>query len=201
MAHDKFLVVLAMKEEGQNLFEQEGAQTLYTGLGKINATFYLAQKLLELKHLGRDPKVVFNFGTAGSSIFKTHAMVECHRFVQRDMDVSALGFKAGTTPFEEAPPMIEYPRRAHWLEGGLCGTGDSFETGKPKVECQIVDMEAYALAKVCLWQQIPFVSIKYITDGSDHNAHNDWHQNLPKAADGFIKNYRRLINLDFTENR
>ena len=197
MLQDHFLVVLAMKEEGQNLFEKEGAQTLYTGLGKINATFYLTQKLLKLQHLGQTPKAVFNFGTAGSSVFKTHALIECHRFVQRDMDVSALGFTAGTTPFDQAPPLIEFPRHAVWLEGGLCGTGDSFETGKPKVACQVVDMEAYALAKVCQWQKIPFISIKYITDGSDQNAHNDWHENLPKAADGFIQNYRRLLALDF----
>ncbi len=197
MGHDQFLVVLAMKEEGQNRFENEVISPIYTGLGKINATFYLTQKLLELKSSNKSPQAVLNFGTAGSSFFKTHELIECHRFVQRDMDVSALGFSAGVTPYETLPPMIEFPRRVLWLEGGVCGTGDSFETGIPKVECQIVDMEAYALAKVCLLQKIPFISIKYITDGSDHNAKNDWHANLPKAADGFIENYRRLLKLKF----
>ena len=44
-------------------------------------------------------------------------------------------------------------------------------------------MEAYALAKVCYRYDIPFVSFKYITDGADEQAHEDWEANL---ADGIV---------------
>ena len=39
-------------------------------------------------------------------------------------------------------------------------------------------MEAYALAKVCYHYDIPFISFKYITDGADEQAHEDWEVNL-----------------------
>jgi len=45
-------------------------------------------------------------------------------------------------------------------------------------------MEAYALAKVCYKEKIPFVSFKYITDGADEQAHEDWEKNL---ADGIVE--------------
>ena len=50
-------------------------------------------------------------------------------------------------------------------------------------------MEAYSLAKICWEQDIPFVSYKYITDGADEQAHEDWEANL---ADG-IKIFRETI--------
>jgi len=50
-------------------------------------------------------------------------------------------------------------------------------------------MEAYALAKVCHWFDIPFVSYKYITDGADEQAHEDWESNL---ADG-IEEFKKIV--------
>jgi adenosylhomocysteine nucleosidase len=85
------------------------------------------------------------------------------------------------------------PKRFTDLETGTCGTGDSFETGTPKVSCDVVDMEAYAYAKVCQLEGIEFVSLKYISDGSDHNAHNDWTENVSKAAVRFFEFYPQVI--------
>ena len=50
---------------------------------------------------------------------------------------------------EEIPGCIELVSYFDQLPKGICGTGDSFETGLPKVSCDLVDMEGYALAKVC----------------------------------------------------
>lgn len=187
------LVVLAMKEEGQGLFEKKGVDVLYTGIGKVNAAYVLMKALRERTLRGLTTRRVLNFGTAGSYSFKTHELVECHRFVQRDMDVSALGFKPGQTPFEDGAIEIEFEKFVDWLPAGVCGTGDSFETGPARVACDIVDMEAFALAKICKLEGLSFVSVKYVTDGSDHNAHNDWSANLPKAAEAFAKTYERLL--------
>ena len=188
------LVVAAMKEEISGLLEAEGARVLYTGLGKINATHVLSRELGRLSVVNKNPSLIVNFGTAGSPVFPTHSVIECTRFVQRDMDVSALGFAPGVTPFDEEPSVLEVPQVFKALPIGVCGTGDRFETAKPLVECDVVDMEAYALAKVALREKVPFVSIKYITDGSDANAHNDWSANLPRAAVAFHKIYLQLKN-------
>lgn len=190
-----FLIVFAMKEEAQGLFEAEGIEVLYTGLGKVNAALRLMRELKAREARGLETHAVLNFGTAGSSCFKTHELVECTRFVQRDMDVSALGFAPGTTPFDEHPPMLTFTKRLPGLPDGVCGTGDSFETGTPRVACEVVDMEAYALAKVCHAEAVPFVSVKYITDGADDTAHKDWAANLPKAAVRFMDAYREIVRL------
>jgi adenosylhomocysteine nucleosidase len=190
----KHLIVMAMKEEAQNLFEDRGIGVFYTGLGKFNATYRLTKEIDRLTTAAQRPELVLNFGTAGSSRFNTHALVECTEFVQRDMDVTALGLAAGVTPFDKTPSLIRVERKFEWLESGKCGTGDSFETGTPKVACDIVDMEAYAYAKICLLEKIPFASVKYISDGSDHSAANDWNENLPKAAAAFVETYRRFMD-------
>jgi adenosylhomocysteine nucleosidase len=188
----KDLIVFAMKEEAQDLFEKNGIPVLYTGIGKVNAAHRFAWELSRLVARGEKPRVVINFGTAGSPKFPTHTLVECTRFVQRDMDVSPLGFAPGTTPFETDPAVIVVPKRFTNLLTGVCGTGDNFETAKPKVACDVVDMEAYALAKICMREQIPFISLKYISDGSDHNAHNDWTENVVKAAASFLAIMKEL---------
>ncbi len=48
------------------------------------------------------------------------------------------------------------------LPKGICGTGDSFETGLPKVPCNLVDMEGYAIAKVCKKLGVRFVSVNIL---------------------------------------
>jgi adenosylhomocysteine nucleosidase len=48
-------------------------------------------------------------------------------------------------------------------------------------------MEAYALAKVCYKRQVPFISFKYITDGADEQAHEDWEANLAQGIEEFHK--------------
>jgi len=55
----------------------------------------------------------------------------------------------------------------------------------PEITCDVVDMEAYALAKVCTLEEIRFTSVKYITDGADDNASVDWESNLKHAAKCF----------------
>lgn len=189
------LIVAALKDETKNHFEDQGIPVLYTGIGKVNAAYCLTLELARLKIEGRLPRAVLNFGTAGSPVFKTHELVECTRFAQRDMDLSPLGFARGVTPFEDTPSILEVPKRLHGLATGTCGTGDSFETAAAKVQCDVVDMEAYALAKVCYLEGMPFLSVKYISDGCDHNAHSDWNENLHRAAAGFIKVYAEVVRM------
>lgn len=180
------LVVGAMEQEIQGLIEREGFAVVYTGIGKVNAAHHLTKALIERRARGEKIELVLNFGTAGSREFPRHSLVECTTFVQRDMDVSAIGFPVGETPFDPLPAELRVNRQFPSLREGVCGTGDSFETGTPKVPCNIVDMEAYALAKVCALEDFKFASVKYISDGSDETAAGDWTENLPRAAAAFV---------------
>jgi len=183
------LIVMALDMESQGLFEQHGVRVLYTGLGKVNAAIALTRRLAAYRHAGHAPPSVINFGTAGSHRFVTGTLVGCHRFVQRDMDVRALGFAYGVTPFENVPAELEFPPAFGQLPQGLCGSGDSFATGESILHCEVVDMEAYAYAKVCRLEGAVFGCAKYITDGADHAAAGDWNANLAAAAAAFWQLY------------
>ncbi|MEP7050067.1 MAG: 5'-nucleosidase [Pseudomonadota bacterium] len=186
------LVVIALEIEGQGLFESADIDVLYTGLGKVNAALVLARKLATLRAQGQLPELVVNFGTAGSRTFATRSVVACRKFVQRDMDVTGLGFALGETPFESLPAMLEFPVVFPHLPEGVCGTGDRFETGEIPMACDVIDMEGYALAKACLGENVPFACAKYISDGADHSAADDWQQSLAGAAAAFLALYREL---------
>src|ERR1044071_5279184 len=85
------LVVMALRQEGGELFERAQVPVLFTGVGKINAAYHLTLKLAEYRAQSLPPPLVVNFGTAGSSQFERGALVSCSTFVQRDMDASQIG--------------------------------------------------------------------------------------------------------------
>jgi adenosylhomocysteine nucleosidase len=186
------LVVMALEQEGGDCFSRAQVPVLYTGVGKINAAYHLALRLAEYRLAGSPLPLVVNFGTAGSPLFETGRLVSCSAFVQRDMDASALGFIAGATPFDSAPAVLTFPSIASDLPDAVCGTGDSFATSHSAAHFNVVDMEAYALAKVCWLQGARFGSIKYITDGADGAAPDSWKINVGLAAERFLEIYRRL---------
>jgi nucleoside phosphorylase len=54
-------------------------------------------------------------------------------------------------------------------------------------------MEAYALAKACRIEAIPFGCAKYVTDGADAHAARHWQENVAGAAAHFLALYRELV--------
>ena len=174
------LFLAAIKEEtvGLDYFK-------HIGVGKINAA-YNSLKLIQI----HKPKIVINYGTAGAINTKLKEIVECTKFYQRDMDVRGLDFKLGETPFDKVREIIISD------SGYSCGTGDSFVNQKIEMEVDVVDMEAYAIAKVCMLENIEFKCFKYISDNADENANNDWNTNLALGAEAFAK----MINKNFNFN-
>ena len=169
------LFLAAIKEEtvGLNYFN-------HIGVGKINAT-YNSLKLISLYR----PKLVINYGTAGAINNNLKGIVECTKFYQRDMDVTGLNFKLGETPYDNIKEIINSD------SGYSCGSGDNFVNKKIDMNVDVVDMEAYAIAKVCKLENIEFKCFKYISDNADKNANNDWKKNLEiasKAFSNFINN-------------
>jgi adenosylhomocysteine nucleosidase len=187
------LVVFALRAESAGVFEAANVPVLYCGVGKVNAAIALTRELSRYAERSLAMPRVLNFGSVGSRCYATGTLVESHEFVQRDMDVGGLGFELGVTPFDEAPPCLRFdPLFAH-LPKAVCGSGDSFATGFVGTECAVVDMEAYALAKVCWLEKARFACAKYVSDGADHTAADDWRRNVHKAADDFLNLYRSVV--------
>jgi len=188
------LVAMALAAEGAGRFEARDIAVLYTGVGKINAAIALTRALANYRHAGAELPLVVNFGTAGSLRLAPRTLVACRRFVDRDMDVTALGFAHGTTPFDTLPPMIEFAPRFPQLPDALCGSGDSFSTTARQDPVDVIDMEAYALAKVCRLAAAEFACAKYVSDGADQDAARHWQENVAGAADLFVELYQELVS-------
>ena len=190
MKQSKILIVSALEVETQG--QLNAYDVVYTGVGKVNATYEMT-KFMESWGSEFPYDLVINYGTAGSRKIKKKTLVDCTKFVQRDMDVTGLGFMRGETPFEKEPPlMLETKSDFNPIgRNATCGTGDCFVEDKSQYYGEVVDMEAYALAKVCYHYDIPFISFKYITDGADEQAHEDWEKNL---ADGIQEFQEKVLS-------
>jgi adenosylhomocysteine nucleosidase len=184
------IVVIALRVESSGVFEAAGVPVLYCGIGKVNAAMTLTRALARYALNGQEMPLVVNFGSAGSRSLAAGALVACHEFVQRDMDVSGLGYALGVTPYDEAPFCLTFEPLFRELPSAVCGSGDSFATVDLDVECAVIDMEAYALAKVCWHENAKFACVKYITDGANHVAADDWKRNVHKAADEYLRLFR-----------
>jgi adenosylhomocysteine nucleosidase len=188
------IVVIALRVESAGVFEAAGVPVLYCGVGKVNAAIALTKELSRYAHQGEEMPLVVNFGSAGSRCFATGTLAACTEFVQRDMDVRGLGFALGVTPYDEAPAALLFDPVFTQLPAAVCGSADSFVTAEIEVDCAVIDMEAYALAKVCWHENARFACVKYVTDGADHTAADDWQRNVHVAAEEFLQLFRGLAN-------
>ena len=165
------IFVAALKEETPKL-----NKFYHTGVGKINASIKLMELINE-----HNPTQVINYGTAGSLKKEINGLVECTTFVQHDMDARGLlDFQLGETPFDLISKIVLSN------EGYICATGDKFVKNELELNCDIVDMEAYALAKVCKIKDIDFKCFKYISDYANEESSNDWKENCHKGARDFL---------------
>lgn len=155
-----------------------GYQVVYTGIGKINAT-YAALKTAQRA----DCEAIVNYGTAGT-LAAAHAgeLLQIGVLHQRDMDARPLA-ALGETPLESrvAAAEIRLAQGEHSLS-----TGDNFVTAPPEIATDAVDMEAYAIAKVCALEGVPFSCFKFITDLADENAAEHWQANVSLGAQAFL---------------
>ena len=178
---NKPLVVCALKNE----FSSKSTlfNILYTGVGKVNAAISLTDYILNINK----PTFIINYGTAGSQKENVGSLIDCTKFIQRDMDVRPLGFEYGETPFDKVNTIsFDY-------EGFSCGTGDNFAVEKQIIQSDVVDMESYSIAKFCYINKIKFICFKYITDNADENSPENWNLNIEKGAELFTKTLNDLI--------
>lgn len=169
------IVVLVAIENELKTSDLPNFQIEYTGVGKINAAIKTQEVISKYS-----PSLIINYGTAGSINKNLNGLVEVNHFIQRDMDATPLGFKIGETPFDEIEEItlgkLKYS----------CGSGDSFVAGTPKIMTDLVDMEAYAIAKACLIKKVDFKCFKYISDNANSSANKDWINNVAKGKALFI---------------
>ena len=162
-------LVIALPEEAEGI---QGYPIYLSGCGKVNAT------IATMRAINDGHRFIINFGSAGS-VSDITGLVDVTVYFDIDMDARALKCELGQTPFEDGILIGEH--------GIVCGSGDKFATSKPEIACDIVDMEAYAIAKTCHKEGVKFRSWKYISDAADENSANDWEENVHKGNSLFQK--------------
>lgn len=152
------------------------------GIGKVNIS-HAASLLCNMYK----PNVVINTGIAGAQdpLKQEDILVADHLFYH-DVDAVGFGYELGQIPgmpkYYIADPKyqadvckilkdlgIDYKR-------GTILTGDSFVTSRDMLKATSndeyvgIDMEGCAVAQICFLYQIPFVSLRFISDSID--SHN-----------------------------
>ena len=146
-----------------------------TGIGKVKSAFHLAEAIRQVQ-----PDLVLNIGSAGTVNHQVGDIFVCRKFVDRDMQkLAGLGIECEIDSVA-------------LLENGTCNTGDSFLTELTHVSGDVVDMEAYAQAFVCRAKEIPFISVKYVTDIIGQNSVKHWEDKLADARQG-LSNYLNVL--------
>lgn len=165
-----------------------------SGVGKVNAA--LAAQLL----IGQfQIQALWNAGVVGCfQPLPVGTLIFATACVQHDLDV--FGDPPGQVPVLERVflPCSDPEADAARLQkaglpctAGVVATGDWFGQDFQRAEhirdrfgALICDMEAGAIAQVCLRNQIPFHCLKVVSDHLDHPAQYDEYQkNLPVAVE------------------
>ncbi len=174
----KILVLTALDDELKKSRAPDNVEVIYTGVGKVNAASAATLALLVMR-----PSLVINYGTAGSLNPSVHGLVEVSRVVQRDMMAMPLAPR-GRTPYSP-----EFDHFASGQDGVTCGTGDSFVTASDpwmtEQKIDIVDMELFAIAHVCVRHSIPWRAFKFVSDSADSDAADHWQENVAKGEELF----------------
>ena len=181
----KLLILTALPSELDGARAPAGARVVYTGVGKIKTAVAAVEAILTER-----PDLVVNYGTAGKINQGLEGLIEVGRVLQRDMMAIPL-VPRGVTPLSADPPVLEsgYP-------GVTCGTGDSFVTTADPwlVEngVDLVEMELFAIAHVCVRHGVAWRAFKFITDDANDFAADHWTENV---ANGEALFWDRLASI------
>lgn len=167
----------ADQEYGEAL--QSRFKPLITGVGPVEAAVQLTAAL---STLGADgPDLVVSLGSAGSRDLEQTRIYQVASVSYRDMDASALGFEKGATPFLDLPVTLDLPVQIDGLPPATLSTGANIVSGQAydAIAADMVDMETFAVLRVCQHFDVPLIGLRGISDGRDELRQiGDWTEYL-----------------------
>ena len=174
------LYVMAVDAEyGAHL--KERFTPLFVGVGPVEAAIALTRALSELHHRQELPDFVVSLGSAGARVLEQTRVYQASSVSYRDMDASLLGFEKGTTPYLDLPAELELSPQLPGMARARLSTGAKVISGADydNVDAEMVDMETFALKRVCQTFDIPLIALRGISDGNeDLEGHHTWTQYL-----------------------
>ncbi|WP_176892211.1 5'-methylthioadenosine/adenosylhomocysteine nucleosidase [Fusobacterium varium] len=168
---------------------------LYSGVCKVNAAVaaqilidsFSVNTIISAGTAGGIEKTVKVFDTIISTQLAYHdvaddILVEFHPWLP------SIYFNAGEKLLAAAKKMVQNQAVNHPVIFGKMVTGESFidknmrEIINKKYAPLSVDMESASIAHVCYVNNIPFISIRTITDTASHSGVENFEQNCSKAS-------------------
>ncbi|WP_084634166.1 5'-methylthioadenosine/S-adenosylhomocysteine nucleosidase [Maritalea myrionectae] len=164
------------------------------GVGPVEAAMNTARVMQQCE---KAPDYALLLGSSGSASLQQGEIYQAKSVSYRDMDASAIGFEKGLTPFVDLPaalelaPQFDFIPKATLSTGGKVIVGDEFE----QLSAEMVDMETFAVKRVCQSFDVPLIALRGISDGKKElQQFNDWTELLPlldeklaKLVDGIIE--------------
>ena len=158
------------------------------GIGKVNA----ASAAMHLADIGCD--CILNFGLSGGiSGVKREELVLPNRFLEHDFDLTNIGYKPCEKPGQEYIYTADnhlcslFAYTLGIVAGGTAVCGDRFICSdadrinlKQTFQATCCDMETAAIASVCYDANVPFCSLRRISDDAGDEAvetYRDMNQN------------------------
>lgn len=174
------LFVMAVDAEyGPHL--QSRIRPLMTGVGPIEAAITVTSCLHRLQSENCLPDLVVCLGSAGSRELEQTEVYQATSVSWRDMDASPLGFEKGRTPFLDLPAAVPMPHGIPGLQSARLSTGGNVVSGAAydAIDADMVDMETFAVLRVCQRFDRPLIGLRGISDGKAELRHvGDWTEYL-----------------------
>lgn len=177
------LVLIALHSEAPNLFKYDNVHE--TGVGKVNAAITTMGYIHKFK-----PKRVISLGTAGG--ITVHSGIHrINKVIQHDVNLKALGLEPGIHLLDDMS-ILTLPG-----EGITCASGDVFVDNptKLRVPCDVVEMEAYSVAKAAMLYDLDVEIWKYISDSADDVAGKVWQDNV-SAGEKYYMQVLKDLNVE-----
>lgn len=177
------------------------------GIGKVNSAISTTLLINEYQ-----PDIILNVGIAGGAIgLATADILIAREFIYSDFDTTVFGYEYGQVPgmpksFKADSKYIETIKTAldelqlNYKEG-IVLTGDKFMSSKKDIINNITstyatEMEGASIAHACYRMNVPFASIRIISDILDSENHIADYSAFEKEASALASNIAlKVINI------
>ena len=169
------LVLFALAGEAPNLFKYQNV--LSVGVGKVNSAIMTMHYIRVFK-----PKRIINLGTAGG--VSVHSGIHrVNTIIQHDVNLRPLGLEPGIHLLDDMSILNLGG------EGITCASGDFFVADKNRlrVPCDLVEMEAYSIAKAAMVSGVEVEVWKYVSDAADESAGKVWRDSVSAGEEYYVK--------------
>lgn len=184
-------VILVANKNELSFSSTDGSTYIYEiGVGKVNALLSMATLYEEINKLGINP-VLINVGTVGCTRYPIGHVLYPSAYAQGDTYTE--GFFLENTLFLKGQGQMESVLVNEFDYSDALLTSDcfvnvnsTFYDGIKHLDPLAFDMESYALANFCYLKNIPFHSIKIVSDNCDGTV-KDW-ENILSEISGRLGN-------------